>query len=85
MKAAEQMTPEQRADMVRGMVQRLADRLKTDSSDFDGWVRLVRAYVVMGDPDKAREALGDARKAAGTDADKNNRLDALAESLGIKG
>ena len=85
MKAAEQMTPEQRADMVRGMVQRLADRLKTDATDFEGWVRLVRAYVVMGDPDKAREALGDARKAAGTDADKNNRLDALAESLGIKG
>jgi cytochrome c-type biogenesis protein CcmH len=85
LKAAEQLTPEQRAEMVRGMVDRLADRLKTDGSDFDGWVRLVRAYVVMGDADKAREALTNARKSVGSDAEKNNRLDALAESLGIKG
>ncbi len=83
-KAAEQLTPEQRVEMVRGMVERLADRLKTDSSDFDGWMRLVRAYAVMGDADKAREALTKAREAVGSDAEKNNRLDALAESLGLK-
>lgn len=83
--AAAQLTPEQRVAMVRGMVERLADRLKADGSDFEGWLRLVRAYVVMGDADKAREALGDARKAIGADTDKNNRLDALAQSLGIKG
>lgn len=85
LKAAEQLTPEQRAEMVRGMVDRLADRLKTDGSDFDGWVRLVRAYAVMGDADKAREALASARKAVGADTEKSNRLDALAESLGLKG
>lgn len=85
LKAAEQLTPEQRAEMVRGMVERLADRLKTDGSDFDGWLRLVRAYAVMGDADKAREALTNARKAVGADAEKHNRLDALAESLGLKG
>ncbi|MET0446582.1 MAG: c-type cytochrome biogenesis protein CcmI [Pseudorhodoplanes sp.] len=85
MKAAEQLTPAQRAEMVRGMVDRLADRLKTDGSDFDGWLRLVRAYAVMGDVDKAREALTSARKTFGADAEKNNRLDALAESLGLKG
>jgi cytochrome c-type biogenesis protein CcmH len=84
-KAAEQLTPEQRAEMVRGMIERLADRLKADGSDFDGWIRLVRAYVVMGDADRAREALTNARKTFGSDAEKKNRLDALAESLGIKG
>ena len=63
--ASQQLTPEQRAEMIRGMVERLADRLKTDGSDFDGWVRLVRAYVVMGDADKAREALTNARNAVG--------------------
>jgi cytochrome c-type biogenesis protein CcmH len=83
--ASQQMTPEQRAEMIRGMVDRLADRLKTDGTDFESWLRLVRAYVVMGDADKAREALNDARNAVGADPEKRNRLDALAESLGLKG
>ena len=45
----------------------------------------MRAYVVMGDADKAREALANARNAVGADPEKRNRLDALAESLGLKG
>ena len=52
--AASEMTPEQRAEMVRGMVERLAERLKQDGSDVEGWLRLVRAYMVLGDRDKAR-------------------------------
>ncbi len=49
MAAAQQLTPDQRTQMVRGMVDRLAERLKTETADVDGWLRLVRAYVVMGD------------------------------------
>ena len=41
--------------MVRGMVERLAQRLKQDGSDVDGWLRLVRAYTVLGEKDRARE------------------------------
>ena len=59
MAAAQQMTPDQRQEMIRGMVDRLAERLKTDASDFEGWLRLVRAYAVMGDRDKARERIFD--------------------------
>ncbi|ARQ00971.1 c-type cytochrome biogenesis protein CcmI [Pseudorhodoplanes sinuspersici] len=85
MAAAQQLTPEQRTQMVRGMVDRLAERLKTDTADFEGWLRLVRAYVVMGDADKAREALVNARNAIGSDDDKRRRLDDLAKGLGIDG
>ena len=85
MAAAQQLTPEQRTQMVRGMVDRLAERLKTDTADFDSWLRLVRAYVVMGDADKAREALVNARNAIGSDGDKRKRLDDLAKGLGIDG
>lgn len=85
MAAAQQMTPEQRQEMIRGMVDRLAERLKTDSSDFEGWLRLVRAYAVMGDRDKAREAFVSARNTIGDDADKRKRLDDLAKGLGIEG
>ncbi len=83
--AAANMNPQQREQMVRGMVERLAARLKTDRSDFDGWLRLVRAYMVLGERDKARAAIADARQAIGNDAEKNRQLDALIKSLGLEG
>jgi cytochrome c-type biogenesis protein CcmH len=83
--AAQQLTPEQRNEMIRGMVDRLAERLKADSSDLDGWLRLMRAYIVMGDADKARAALADARKALDGDADKRRKLDEFAKGLGLEG
>lgn len=83
--AAQQLTAEQRGEMVRGMVDRLSERLKADGSDLDGWLRLMRAYVVLGEPDKARTALADARKALGADADKRKTLDEFAKGLGIEG
>jgi cytochrome c-type biogenesis protein CcmH len=43
------------------MVAGLADRLKQAPNDPDGWQRLVKSYVVLGDTDKARAALADAR------------------------
>ena len=38
--------------MVRGMVARLAERLKQDGNDVEGWLRLLRAYMVLGDTDR---------------------------------
>jgi len=83
--AAQQLTPEQRSEMIRGMVDRLAERLKTDGSDLDGWLRLMRAYIVLGEHDKASTALSDARKAIGADTGKLKALDDFAKGLGIKG
>ena len=44
---------QQNSEMIRGMVARLADRLKKDGSDLDGWLQLLRSYVVLGERDKA--------------------------------
>jgi cytochrome c-type biogenesis protein CcmH len=82
--AASQLTDDQRNEMVRGMVQRLADRLKQNSDDLDGWLRLMRAYMVMGDRDKAREAAASARDALGADAEKVRRVNDVAKSLGLE-
>ena len=60
--AAAQMAPDDRDKMIRAMVQRLADRLQTKPDDFDGWMRLNHAYQVLGETDKAKEALDHARK-----------------------
>ena len=83
--AANQMKPEDRNAMIRGMVERLAERLKQDGSDLDGWLRLVRAYTVLGDRDRALAAVTDARRAAGQDADKLRRLDELVKELRLEG
>jgi len=72
-------------EMIRGMVSRLADRLKQDGSDFDGWMRLVRSYVVLGERDKAIAAAADARRIIGNDASKRQRFDEFVKSLGLEG
>lgn len=84
MAAAAELTPEQRSEMVRGMVARLAERLKRDGSDVEGWLRLVRAYSVLGERENARAAAFDARQALAADPDKVRRLEELVNTLALK-
>jgi len=79
------MKPDAQNEMIRGMVARLADRLKQDGSDLAGWERLLRAYMVLGDREKAHAAAADARKALAGDADKLRRLDAVIKDLKVEG
>lgn len=83
--AANEMSPEQRSALVRGMVERLAERLIREGSDVEGWLRLLRAYMVLGDANKAREAVGDARRALANEPDKLRRVDDLVKGLGLGG
>ena len=48
--------------MINAMVERLAARLETQPDDVDGWVRLGRSYMVLNQPDKARQAYARAVK-----------------------
>ena len=54
--AAGVMSEKDRGDMIRNMVARLADRLKENGSDVEGWERLLRAYLVLGEREKAISA-----------------------------
>jgi len=83
--AADAMSDDQRSTMIRGMVQRLADRLHADGSDVEGWLRLVRAYVVLGDRDQAKNAAADARRALSDHPDEVKRIDDLVKGLGLAG
>jgi len=56
MEAAQGMSAGDRAEMIRGMVQRLADKLKDNPDDLAGWQRLARAYRVLGETAKAEAA-----------------------------
>jgi cytochrome c-type biogenesis protein CcmH len=83
--AASNMSEKDRGDMIRGMVARLADKLKDDGSDLEGWQRLLRAYMVLGERDKALAAAGDARKALANDPDKLRQIGVLIKSMGLEG
>ena len=83
--AASNMSDDERRDMVRGMVARLADRLHGDGADVEGWLRLVRAYAVLGDRDKAKDAAADAKRALGERPDAIKRIDDLVKGLGLEG
>jgi cytochrome c-type biogenesis protein CcmH len=68
MAAASTMSSGDRNALIQGMVQRLADRLKTQPEDAEGWSRLARAYRVLGQNDKAAEAEANAQRYGGAGA-----------------
>jgi cytochrome c-type biogenesis protein CcmH len=78
------MSEKDRGEMIRGMVTRLADRLKENGNDVEGWQRLLRAYMVLGERDKANAAAADAKRALANDPDKLRRLGDMIKSLGLE-
>jgi cytochrome c-type biogenesis protein CcmH len=83
--AASEMAPDQRNQMIRTMVDRLAVRLHEDGSDIEGWLRLLRAYMVLGERDKAKAAAGEARSALAREPEKLRLLDQGIRELGVGG
>ena len=73
--AAQEMSGEDRAAMIEGMVAGLAARLADDPDDLQGWLRLIRAYGVMGRVEDRDEALATARATFADDAEALARLD----------
>jgi cytochrome c-type biogenesis protein CcmH len=55
-KAAQQMSADDRLTMIRSMVSRLADKMKDDPNNAEGWLRLARSYEVFNEPAKSRDA-----------------------------
>ena len=67
--------------MIRGMVERLAERLKTDKSDLQGWLMLIRSYAVLKETDKAKAAMTAAREQFASDASALEQIDAITKEL----
>jgi cytochrome c-type biogenesis protein CcmH len=85
MAAAKDMNEADRGAMIRGMVDRLATRLKANGDDVEGWLRLMRAYMVMGERDKAMGALTEARQAVAGDSERLRQLNEGVKNLGLGG
>jgi cytochrome c-type biogenesis protein CcmH len=83
--AAAEMAPADRNGMIEGMVARLAQKMAENGSDVDGWLRLIKAYAVLGERDKALAAAANARSALAGNSDNLRRIGDLAKELGLEG
>lgn len=81
--SAQTMPDGDRAAMIEGMVAGLDQKLRANPQDPDGWMRLVRSYLVLNRPDDARDALGRGKAALGEASESGQKLLAFAASLGL--
>jgi cytochrome c-type biogenesis protein CcmH len=80
---AEAMEPADRSAMIRGMVDRLADRLKKSPRDADGWIKLIQSRMVLGETELARQALARGIEAFTDDNQQRARIVTAAQKLGL--
>jgi len=64
-------------------VESLAARLQDDPNNLEGWLRLVRSYSVLGDKEKAEEALKSGLKTFPAEGSEGQQLIALAREVGL--
>jgi len=78
--AAASLRPAAQQDMAEGMVDRLAARLKSEPTNVDGWIMLMRSYQMLGREADARGAL---RTALAANPGQRQKLQDAAETLGV--
>lgn len=60
--AAAEMAPEDRQEMIRGMVEQLGERLATEGGPPADWAKLVRAHGVLGNTEQASAIWAEAQQ-----------------------
>ncbi|MCG3266470.1 c-type cytochrome biogenesis protein CcmI [Yoonia sp. I 8.24] len=80
---AENMTEEDRAAMINGMVSGLADRLASEGGPASDWARLIAAYGALGETDNARMIWVEAQEVFGPNADAMVILRDAAQTAGL--
>jgi cytochrome c-type biogenesis protein CcmH len=83
-KQLEGVSPDQRLATIRGMVDGLAARLNSEPGDLGGQLRLIRAWTMMGENDKARAQADAARAAFANNPDALRRIGDLLLGLGLE-
>lgn len=62
MQAAQDMTAEEQADMIQGMVDGLSERLATEGGSPQEWAQLIRALGILGDTERASAIWAEAQQ-----------------------
>ena len=81
--AVQAMAPSDQQAMIRGMVDNLAAKLKANPKDAAGWVRLIRARMVLGDKAAAAQAKADGLAALKGDAAGTAAIEQGAAASGL--
>lgn len=81
--AAAEMTPEQRQEMIRGMVERLNDRLASEGGTPEDWAKLIGALGVLGETGRARAIWDEAQKVFAGHPAELDQIRAAAERAGV--
>ena len=80
-KRASALRPAEQREMAEGMTARLAEKLKRDPANVDGWIMLIRSRVNLGQMDQARAAL---EAAVTANPGKAGQLREQAGALGLR-
>lgn len=81
--AAAEMTPDARQELVMGMVSGLAESLKQQPDNLEGWQRLIRSYAVLGNRSAADAAFADAMEAFRDQPEARSQLQSIAREVGL--
>ena len=68
---------------IKGMVSRLADKLKDGGGELEEWLQLIRSYSVLKETDKAQEAAAAARKKFASDPKALEQIEALLKEVNL--
>ena len=83
MAAAENMTPEQRREMIGGMVSQLEARLAEQGGSPEEWARLITSLTVLGNADRARAIWDEAQQRFASAPQALATVRAAAQSSGL--
>lgn len=81
--AAQDMSAEDRQEMIRGMVSRLSERLATQGGTAQEWARLISAHGVLGDLARARAIRDEALQVFAGNPDDLALIRAAGERAGL--
>lgn len=85
MQAANAMPAGDRQAMIDGMVEGLAAKLRQDPKNPEGWAKLLRSRMVLGQQEQARSDLATARKALAANKAGLAKVEAIAREAGVPG
>jgi cytochrome c-type biogenesis protein CcmH len=80
----EAMPARERDAAIRSMVDGLAQRLESSPRDVDGWIRLMRSRVVLGEKEVAATAFRKALEVFADDQAASGKIMAAATEFGLK-
>lgn len=82
-RAVDAMAPSDRSAMIRGMVEGLAARLEQSPHDVEGWIKLIRSRLILGQADQAKQALERALVIFNDAPQERGQIAAAARELGM--